>query len=201
MPDPDALQEFSVQTNSFTAEFGRNVGGIVNAVTRSGTNQLHGSAFEYIRNNAVNAANYFAPIHPNGGKQSDGLKRNQYGATLGGPVRMPKSTTAKIDLFLLLLPGNALPSSLPPSSSRWCRPTRSGRGLFRDGHLSFTTLSTVARLTRTTRLPAAEFNPVSVASLNTYIPAPAAGQARRSPIALPNNLTDNQFLVRGDEST
>src|SRR5438045_1155185 len=62
LPNPDALQEFSVQTNTFSAEFGRNIGGIVNAVTRSGTNDLHGSAFEYLRNTDLNAANFFAPI-------------------------------------------------------------------------------------------------------------------------------------------
>ena len=73
MPDPDALQEFSVQTNTFSAEFGRNLGGIVNAVTRSGTNEVHGSAFEYVRNNALNAANFFAPIKDDGTKQDDGL--------------------------------------------------------------------------------------------------------------------------------
>ena len=49
MPNPDALQEFSVQTNSFSAEYGRNVGAIVNAVTRAGTNQYHGSAYDYFR--------------------------------------------------------------------------------------------------------------------------------------------------------
>jgi len=89
MPNPDALQEFSVQTNNFSAEFGRQSGGIVNAVTRSGTNSVHGSAFEYVRNQAVNATNFFSPI-VNGQKQQDGLKRNQFGVTLGGPVWLPR---------------------------------------------------------------------------------------------------------------
>ena len=62
MPNPDALQEFSVQTNNFSAEFGRQGGGLVNAVTKSGTNEFHGVLFEYLRNKAVNAANRFAPI-------------------------------------------------------------------------------------------------------------------------------------------
>jgi len=61
----------------------------VNAVTRSGANTVHGSAFEYVRNQAVNASNFFSPI-VNGKKQQDGLKRNQYGGTLGGPVWLPK---------------------------------------------------------------------------------------------------------------
>ena len=85
LPNPDALQEFSVQTNNFDAEFGRLPGGVVNAVTKSGVNQLHGSAFEYIRNNAFNAANYFAAV-TNGVKTDDGLKRHQFGGTVGGPV-------------------------------------------------------------------------------------------------------------------
>jgi outer membrane receptor protein involved in Fe transport len=79
IPDPDALQEFSVQTNGFSAEYGRNAGGIVNAVTRSGTNALHGTLFEFHRNAAVNALSFFSTA-------SDGLKRNQFGGTLGGPV-------------------------------------------------------------------------------------------------------------------
>lgn len=88
LPNPDALQEFSVQTNNFDAEFGRLPGGVVNAVTKSGTNQLHGSAFEYIRNNALNAANHFAAV-TNGVKTDDGLKRHQFGGTVGGPVFLP----------------------------------------------------------------------------------------------------------------
>ncbi len=79
-PNPDALQEFSVQTNNFSAEYGRNLGAVVNAVTKSGTNKFHGSAFEYVRNDALNATNFFTP-----GKR-DGLKRNQFGGTVGGPL-------------------------------------------------------------------------------------------------------------------
>lgn len=82
-PNPDALQEFSVQTNNFSAEYGRNLGAVVNAVTKSGTNKFHGSAFEYIRNDALNATNFFTP-----GKR-DGLKRNQFGGTVGGPLPLP----------------------------------------------------------------------------------------------------------------
>ena len=89
MPNPDALQEFSVQTNNFSAEFGRQAGGVVNAVTKSGTNELHGRAFEFVRNKAMNARPNFSPV-VNGERRDDGLKRNQFGATLGGPVVIPK---------------------------------------------------------------------------------------------------------------
>ncbi len=101
MPNPDALQEFSVQTNNFSAEFGRNSGGIVNAITKSGTNELHGALFEYVRNNNLNAANFFAPPKPGSPneKLNDGLKRNQFGATVGGPVVLPKIYDGKNKTF------------------------------------------------------------------------------------------------------
>jgi hypothetical protein len=88
-PFPDALQEFSVQTNSFDAQYGNNAGAVVNVVTKSGTNNWHGDAFEFVRNRVFNAANYFGYV---GGKKTvDPLKRNQFGATIGGPIH--KNTT------------------------------------------------------------------------------------------------------------
>ena len=81
-PFPDALQEFSVQTSNYSAESGQNAGGVVNVITKSGTNQIHGDAFEFVRNAEFNARNYFAA-------RRDQLKRNQYGATIGGPVVVP----------------------------------------------------------------------------------------------------------------
>ncbi len=79
-PNPDAVEEFSVQTNSYSAEYGRGAGAIVNVVTKSGTNQLHGSAFEFLRNGDLTGRNFFAPTH-------DFLKRNQFGGSAGGPVK------------------------------------------------------------------------------------------------------------------
>ncbi len=78
-PNPDALAEFSVQTNNFDARYGGAGGAIVNIVTKSGTNQIHGSIFEYLRNGDLNARNFFAA-------QQDALKRNQFGGTIGGPI-------------------------------------------------------------------------------------------------------------------
>jgi hypothetical protein len=78
-PFPDALQEFSVQTNSFDVQYGNNAGAVVNVVTKSGTNEWHGDAFYFVRNGAFNARNYFAD-------KVDPLKRNQFGATVGGPI-------------------------------------------------------------------------------------------------------------------
>jgi len=79
MPFPDALQEFRVETSSLPANYGSQPGGVVNVVTKSGSNTLHGDAFEFLRNYAFNARNVFAPTR-------DSLKRNQFGGDAGGPV-------------------------------------------------------------------------------------------------------------------
>ena len=82
VPNPDALQEFSVQLNNMSAEFGGG-GNVVNVITKSGTNQFHGDAFEFVRNGDLNARNFFAPVQ-------DTLKRNQFGGVIGGPLRKDK---------------------------------------------------------------------------------------------------------------
>jgi hypothetical protein len=83
MPFPDALQEFRVETNSLPANYGGEPGGVVNVVTKSGTNQFHGDAFDFLRNYAMNAKNYFT-------HSRDSLKRNQFGGVIGGPIRKDK---------------------------------------------------------------------------------------------------------------
>src|SRR5262249_24168823 len=84
----DAVQEFAVQTSVPTAEFGRGTGGQISIVTKSGSNQFHGSAFEYLRNDALDAADFFT--NRSGAKKAP-LHRNQYGATFGGPIVKDKT--------------------------------------------------------------------------------------------------------------
>ena len=81
-PMPNAIQEFSVETSNYNAEYGQNAGGVVNIITKHGTNQYHGDAFEYVRNRAFNAANAFATT-------VDPLHRNQFGGAIGGPLEIP----------------------------------------------------------------------------------------------------------------
>jgi len=88
-PMPDAVQEFSVQTNNYAAQYGQNAGGVVNIITKSGTNRYHGDLFEYVRNRALNAANYFTYSAATNRKTVDPLKRNQFGGTIGGPLEIP----------------------------------------------------------------------------------------------------------------
>ncbi|HEY3044298.1 MAG TPA: TonB-dependent receptor, partial [Vicinamibacterales bacterium] len=87
LPFPDALQEFRAETSALTAQNGMHSGAAVNAVTKSGTNQFHGDAFEFFRHHNLNATDPFAARKADGSRKDDGLKRNQYGATLGGPIK------------------------------------------------------------------------------------------------------------------
>src|SRR5262249_7954091 len=82
-PVIDAIQEFKVQTSNFSAEFGQAAGGVVNVTLKSGANEVHGSAFEYLRNSRLDARPYFQP--PGGTKPL--LLQNQFGGALGGPIR------------------------------------------------------------------------------------------------------------------
>jgi hypothetical protein len=87
IPNPDAIQEFKVQTSNFDASYGRNPGGNVNVVTKSGGNQIHGSAFEFLRNTSLNANPFFYNRdNPNSATEKPVLNQNQFGFVLGGPV-------------------------------------------------------------------------------------------------------------------
>jgi outer membrane receptor protein involved in Fe transport len=83
----DAVLEFQVLTNAYSAEFGRSAGGVINAVTRSGTNRVHGSVFEFHRNSALDARNYFDPRD----KPKPDFYRHQFGASGGGPLRVDRT--------------------------------------------------------------------------------------------------------------
>jgi hypothetical protein len=85
-PFPDALQEFQVATGGLSAESGMHSGASVNAVTKSGTNRFSGSAFEFARHHRFNSPSPFAAIGPDGKRANDGLVRNQFGGTFGGPI-------------------------------------------------------------------------------------------------------------------
>ena len=85
-PFPDALQEFRVATSGLSADNGVHSGASVNAVTKSGTNRFSGNAFEFLRDSRFNATDPFAAVGKDGKRVSDGLNRNQFGGTLGGPI-------------------------------------------------------------------------------------------------------------------
>jgi outer membrane receptor protein involved in Fe transport len=83
-PSPDAIEEFRVLTNTFDAEYGRNSGSVVNVVTKSGTNSVHGDVYEFFRNKVLNTKGFFDSTAPD-------YKQNQFGATLGGPIKKDRT--------------------------------------------------------------------------------------------------------------
>ena len=92
-PNIDAIQEFKIETNSPPAEFGRFNGGVVNLTTKSGSNALRGSAFEFFRNHALNARNFFASTNPGnpGNPVKPAYRRHQFGGVIGGPIRQNRT--------------------------------------------------------------------------------------------------------------
>ena len=162
-PNPDAIQEFSVQTNSYSAKFGGRGGGVVNAATRSGANDFHGSAFEFVRNYDFNARNFFA-------SSSDGLKRNQYGFGLGGPVR--KNNT----FFFVSWQGTKVRSV--PTQNEAVTPTAAERA----GDFSAISTQLVDPNTNVpfpnNQIPLSRFDPVALKVLNQVpVGAPGTGLA------------------------
>jgi hypothetical protein len=85
LPNPDAIQEFKVQTNSYNVEYGRFSSGVINVITKAGTNQYHGSAFEYVRDESMNAKEWGSLL------DKPPFERNQYGGTLGGPIKQSQT--------------------------------------------------------------------------------------------------------------
>ncbi len=83
----DAIQEFRIQTSDYSAEFGRSGGAVINATIKSGTNQFHGTAFDFLRNDVLDARNFFEPA----GSPKAPFRQNQFGGTLGGPIRRDKT--------------------------------------------------------------------------------------------------------------
>jgi TonB dependent receptor len=95
-PNPEAVEEFKLLENNYTAEYGRNGGGTISVELKSGTNSLHGSLFEYLRNDAMNANDY---IDNEIGQPRQVLKRNQFGGVVGGPITLGKRLNGKDRFF------------------------------------------------------------------------------------------------------
>jgi len=98
-PSVDSVQEIKVQTNAYSAEFGRSGSGIVNMIYRSGANQYHGSAFEFLRNSDLDSNNFFSNRN---GVALPNFKRNQFGGSVGGPLSLPKLYNARDKTFFFV---------------------------------------------------------------------------------------------------
>lgn len=180
-PNPDALEEFSVQTNSFSAEYGRGSGAVVNVVTKSGTNEFHGSAFEFIRNGDLNARNFFA-------SSADQLKRNQFGGSIGGPIVKNKLFFFGSYQGTQLRNISEANSAIVPSAAE------------RSGNFSEIPRQLVDPFTGNpypnNQIPVSQFAPASV-KLLSLIPEPTA-PGNLAYYSLPDSEHENQFLTRAD---
>jgi hypothetical protein len=163
-PFPDAVQEFSIQTSNYTASQGGNAGAMVNVVTRSGTNELHGGVFEFVRNRVFNARNTFSPTQ-------DFLKRNQFGAYGGGPVLLPHYNGRNKTFFFMGWQGTRI-RNVANSLSTFAPTIDQRKG-------DFTTCGAPCnRVIRdplggnfpNNQIPVSRFDPASV-KVNSYIPA------------------------------
>jgi len=97
-PAVEAVREFKIETNLYSADIGRNSGAVVDVITKSGTNQLHGSLFEFLRNSAMDARNFFSPK----GTAFPSFRLNQFGGSFGGPVVIPKLYNGKDRTFFFV---------------------------------------------------------------------------------------------------
>ena len=115
IPNLDSISEFRIITNNFDAEYGNFSGGQINVATKSGTNAVHGTAFEFLRNTALNARNFFNPA--SNGPKGD-FKQNQFGGTVGGPVKKDKIFVFADYQGTRTTRGTTQTGTLPPAADR-----------------------------------------------------------------------------------
>lgn len=198
-PPPDAIQEFAVQSNMSSGQYGRAAGANVNLVTRSGTNQFHGAAWEFLRNTHLNARNFFSP-------SVGGFHQNQFGGTLGGPIRKDKvwgfgwyegfrktvdSTILELMPTLAQLSGDlsGLPPIFNPFTTRLVGTDGEGNPIFaRDPFVN-------------NQIPPGLLNPSIQAAAKLYYPAPnysLPGAEINYLDTTPSMTYGNQFGIRLD---
>lgn len=206
-PPPDAIAEFKVQTNSMSAEFGRSGGAVLNVAVKSGTNALHGTIYEFLRNSALDAKNYFDA----GDQKIPAFKLNQFGFSIGGPVYLPRIYNGKNRTFFFgdyqgtrVRTGHTFLASVPPPAWR--------DGDFRGFNPIFDPATTVINPDGTAtrqpfpgnQIPASRFDPASKRLIDLF-PLPNVPGAV-SPAGVANNYlsspsepdTVNHFDTRID---
>jgi len=182
-PNPDAVQEFRVITNSYSAEYGRFAGGVVNILTRSGTNELHGSLFEFLRNDKLNANTWQALSRPP-------LRRNQFGGSVGGPIRKDKTFFFGTYSGLRQATTTFLNSAVVPTEAE------------RAGNFSQSTKLPNDPLNKQPFpggvIPASRFDATAVNILSKSIPLANSGKVYQAQI--PNPYDTNEYLVKIDHT-
>ncbi len=195
-PNVEAIREFKVQTNLYSADQGRNPGGQINVVTKSGTNKVHGTAYEFVRNAKFDANNFFAN---RAGQKKPPFKQNQFGGAIGGPIITNKTFFfGDYDGFRQDL-GRVFVNTVPTLKMR--------QGDFSEVGTIYDPLTTVVVGGVTTRqpfpgniIPRDRWDPVTAKLMNAY-PLPATSALTSNLVTTPTRTQDwNQFDVRVDHT-
>jgi hypothetical protein len=197
-PAVEAVREFKIQTNLYSADVGRNSGAVVDVITKSGTNQLHGSVFEFLRNSAMDARSFFSPK----GTAFPSFRLNQFGGSLGGPVVVPKLYNGKDRTFFFVdYEGYRRDSQQLQLGNI---PTmRMRTGDFGETATIYDPLTTRANPNGSgfirsafagNQIPASRWDPISAKMINAY-PAPMNSARFNNYLA---NLVQNQKWNQGD---
>jgi len=183
-PNPDAVQEFRVTTNSYSAEYGRFAGGVINIITKSGSNEFHGSLFEFLRNTKLNAIPYGfttpAPLH-----------RNQFGGTIGGPIRKNKTFVFGSYGGLRQIQSQTFSNGIVPTDLERAGDFSKSTPLPRDpsNNVAFSG----------GKIPIERFDPTARNILDKYIPrANSPGNIFQN--FIPNPYNTDEYLIKGDHS-
>lgn len=184
LPNPDALQEFQIITSNPSAEYGRYSGGIFLAVTRSGTNQFHGTAWEYLRNTVLNSRNYFVRAP----QRKPTLVQNQFGFTAGGPAIRNKLFLFGSYQGMRIRQSQVLSSAFPPTSAQ--RAGNFGSQVLKNPRTGGTYDGVI---------PSSDFDPVAVNILNKYVPLANNTNGQLTQL-VSSPINDYQYLLRGDYS-
>ncbi|MBM3737649.1 MAG: hypothetical protein FJW39_17860 [Acidobacteria bacterium] len=181
LPTVEGVEEFRIQTNSYSAEYGRSGGGVLTIATKSGTNEFHGTLFDFLRNSRMDANNYFANA---AGRRLGTFQRNEFGGSVGGPIRIPKLYDGRNRTFFFnafegrrqrsqILAQFSLPTDAQLGGD--FSQTLNAAGQLRQVYDPFTTAADPARPGQFTRqpfagnrIPRTRFDPVSAKVLDFY---------------------------------
>ncbi len=215
-PSPDAIEEFRVLTNTFDAEYGRNSGSVVNVVTKSGTNAVHGDFYEFLRNNALNTKGYLDnAVAP--------YSQNQFGATIGAPIKKDRTFIFGSYEGLRLSQGISTGTVLLPTADEAAgnfaeiikgqTPAATFLGQINDQTFADTLNARpgcaaaagapiavgalYSNLFPKNQIPTQCFDPVALAIYNQYVAPLGTGSFNATP---PKNVQSNQFTVRFDHN-
>ncbi len=185
-PSVESLDEFKLQTSTYSAEFGRSLGGVVNIQIKSGSNDLHGSVYDFNRNDAFDANNFF---NNRAGRKKPDFKQNQFGATLGGPIIKDKTFFFGSYQGLRINQGLTYLSTVPTALMRQGNFSELNRVIYDPvTHLPFPG----------NVIPQDRWDPASKNIINQLYPAPNTGGSKAASGQIINNYLINPTLERQD---